>query len=104
MSIPEPTGALLRARRLDRAQPHSHDHPVRDRGGRYSRYRLTINTGTAVAKFHDKRDILSARDRINQAVKLVLSHIARRERLLPWASKFDHVPAAVVVGKLWGVP
>jgi hypothetical protein len=25
---------------------------------RYARHRLTINTGTAVTKFHDERDIL----------------------------------------------
>ena len=29
-----------------------------DGGGRYPRRRLTINTGTAVTKFHDERDIL----------------------------------------------
>ena len=31
-----------------------------DGGGRYPRRRLTINTGTAVTKFHDERDILQS--------------------------------------------
>jgi hypothetical protein len=36
--------------------------PSPTRGGRYSRHRLTVNTGTAVAKFHDERDILQQRE------------------------------------------
>jgi hypothetical protein len=34
------------------------DGPATDGGGRYPRRRLIINTGTAVTKFHDERDIL----------------------------------------------
>jgi tetratricopeptide (TPR) repeat protein len=39
--------ALSQARRLDRAQPRSHDRPVPDRVGRYPRHRLTVTPGPA---------------------------------------------------------
>lgn len=59
MTVPAAPFRSLQARCHDRARPRSRDCPVPDRGGNYPRHRLTINTRTAVVKFHDERDILS---------------------------------------------
>jgi hypothetical protein len=56
MSVPPYRCAVAKlAVAIERERPH--DRPIPDRRGRYSRHRLTINTGTAVTRFHDERDI-----------------------------------------------
>ncbi len=64
LSVPVAPRALLQARPRDRARLARTAVPSPDRGGRYPRHRLTINTGTAVTKFHDERDILAGRRRM----------------------------------------
>jgi hypothetical protein len=48
----------LQSSPCDRARPRSNDRPVPDRGGPLFSSPPDLHTGTAVAKFHDERDIL----------------------------------------------
>jgi hypothetical protein len=66
----------MQARARDRARPRTHEHPAPDQGGRYPRRRLTGNTGTAVTKIHDERDILRRPVEAFSAARRHRSHAA----------------------------
>jgi len=63
MSVPNVSVRCCKARRRDRTRPRSNERPVPNRGGRYSRHRLTLTPGPPSRSSTTNGDILPRRAR-----------------------------------------